>query len=396
MGNKQRLFNIEYAIVQAFYWASFCVAVSYAVVYMQYRGFSNSQLGLVMAFGNILGFIISPLLASMIDGPGRANVFNCTWAMLILQAAFICIFNFADSDSLLMPVFYCLYMASMITVSPLINQLYLELEGEGIHINYGVTRGMGSIAFAPTAALLGTLTTRFSPALLPYAALLGVAAQAAILLLITLQHSRGAAGAPLEPAGARAGGSSLAVFIKNNRNFCILMLGVALLFMAHNLVNNFMINVVRNVGGDTASMGSLNAFMALMEIPAMLLFDRMMRKIKCPSILRFSAVIFAVKAACIALAPNMSMLYAAHTLQALSFALITPALVRYTNLYVEHKDSAKGQSISYGMTTLGAILASSFGGLMYDRLSVTAALLIGTAVSICGAVICQIFSERSR
>lgn len=92
----------------------------------------------------------------------------------------------------------------------------------------------------------------------------------------------------------------------------------------------------------------------------------------------------------------MGALYAAHLLQAFSFAVITPACVRYVNLYIDSRDSAKGQSISYGMTTLGSIFASSLGGLMFDKLSVGATLLVGAAVSALGAAVCLSFSKSQK
>ena len=50
----------------------------------------------------------------------------------------------------------------------------------------------------------------------------------------------------------------------------MMLLGVAVLFFTHNLITNFMINIVRNVGGDSSDMGSINGVMALLEIPVML------------------------------------------------------------------------------------------------------------------------------
>ena len=70
MDIKQRAANIEYALVQGFYWMGFCVSVSFAAVFLQNKGYSNSQLGLVMAAGNVFGFLLSPFLASVVDTAG--------------------------------------------------------------------------------------------------------------------------------------------------------------------------------------------------------------------------------------------------------------------------------------------------------------------------------------
>lgn len=394
MDIKQRAANIEYALVQGFYWMGFCVSVSFAAVFLQNKGYSNSQLGLVMAAGNVFGFLLSPFLASVVDRSRRITVCHCILALLAMQALFLVSFILLPERSLLLSVCYSLYMACIIAVNPLNTQLSFELEHGGFHINYGAARGTGSLFFALIAILLGRLTARCGAGMLPAAGLCCIAAQGAILLPTALRRGRGLSGG-FSGRRQEAAGSTLPEFIRANRRFCAMMLGVALLFFAHNLVNNYLINVVRNVGGDSASMGSLNAFMALFELPAMFLYDRLTRRVSCSVTLRFAAVVFALKALAIALSVNMTMLYAAHLLQALSFAVLTPALVRYVNLTIDHRDSVKGQAISYGMTTLGSIFSSSLGGLMFDAFSVSTTLLIGSAASALGAAVCIGFTEQS-
>ena len=47
------------------------------------------------------------------------------------------------------------------------------------------------------------------------------------------------------------------------------------------------------------------------------------------------------------------------------------------------------------MTTLGSIFSGLFGGIMYDHLSVTATMLIGTAVCAVGATLCAGATENT-
>ena len=82
--------------------------------------------------------------------------------------------------------------------------------------------------------------------------------------------------------------------------------------------------------------------------------------------------------------------------QALSFALMIPAMVQYVNLVVDPKDSAKGQAIANGMMTLGAVFASLIGGPMYDLLSVRTTLVIGTIIALAGTVITLLAVERKK
>lgn len=67
MRKKSTALNIEYSFVQAFFWMGFCVCSAYAAVFLQGRGYSNSELGLIISLGSIAAFIISPSLASKLD-----------------------------------------------------------------------------------------------------------------------------------------------------------------------------------------------------------------------------------------------------------------------------------------------------------------------------------------
>ena len=126
----------------------------------------------------------------------------------------------------------------------------------------------------------------------------------------------------------------------------------------------------------------------------MFLYDRLLRRFSCEATVRFASSVFVLKALAIALAPGMGGLYCANTLQLLSFAMITPAMVEYVNRNIDHKDSAKGQALAFGMVTLGNILSSAIGGPLYDAFPVRIVLLIGSVVALGGAVLCHAFSRE--
>ena len=56
------------------------------------------------------------------------------------------------------------------------------------------------------------------------------------------------------PAAAKEESSGIVEFIRCNKRFSVFLLGVALLFAIHSLINNFIILVVQNVGGDSSDM----------------------------------------------------------------------------------------------------------------------------------------------
>lgn len=390
MGEKKSI-GAAYALLQGFYWMGLAAAVGYCAVYLQGRGYSNSQLGLVMALGFIVSLLLSPALASLVDGAKRVGVFHVSGSLLLVQALALLCMLLLPGRSIAVSALYMLHIAACICGNPMLTQLSIELCRCGKPVNYAAARGFGSVFYAVGMLLLGRLAGRCGSFVLPYAGLTILLLQAAALAALSFSGVR-----PALPAagGEKAAAVSLGRFIRENRRFCVLLLGTALIYFTHNLTNNYLINVVRRVGGDTGSMGALGCFMAVLEFPVMLFYDRLTRRIRCSRVLRLSLVFFPVKALAIALSTSMTGLFAAHLLQIFSFALFTPAMVRYVNQHISGADSAKGQSLAYSMSPLGSVFASFLGGLLFDSISVPAVLLIGAAVSALGALLCQFCIEK--
>lgn len=383
-----RTINLEYALIQATYWISFCGIVTYAAVFLQTKGYSNTSLGRVMAFGFLLGFLLPQLVAAWIDRSSKVSVYHCQWILLGIQLVLILILSRVPGKSTMLSVLNAVLIGVEITRNPINTQISADMEQRLGHINYGAARGCGSIAFAPMTILVGRLLRERGVELLTGINLLCLALQAlALLMLCSSLKGTVKAGSGIPASGSKS--SSFLQFARNNKRFFALLGAVALLFFSHNLAGNYLINVVRNVGGDTGDMGLLNGFTALMEFPMMFLYDRVARRFRCASTVRFAAALFAVKALGIALAPNLPMLFAANALQLFSFALITPAMVQYVNLTIHPRDSAKGQALAFGMVTLGNILSTGAGGILFDAFSVRTALLIGAGAALLAALLCQ-------
>ena len=391
--HKLRIVNGEYALIQGLYWAGFCGIVSYASVYLQDRGYSNTRLGQILAIGYILGFLIPQVLASWIDRSEKITVYRCQWALLFSQVLIVLALRQLPGSGVVVSVLSIFLIGTEITLNPMNTEISADLELRLGHINYGAARGTGSVAFAPVSVLIGKLLEGVGTQVLDEIFFTFILLQAAALLLLCLSI-RGSVSAGESDYRSRSSSSSFLEFFQENRRFFGLLAGVSLLFFTHNLVNNYLINVVRSVNGDTSDMGLLSGFTAFMEIPMMFLYDRLLRRFSCEATVRFASSVFVLKALAIALAPGMGGLYCANTLQFLSFAMITPAMVEYVNRNIDHKDSAKGQALAFGMVTLGNILSSAIGGPLYDAFPVRIVLLIGSVVALGGAVLCHAFSRE--
>ena len=158
------------------------------------------------------------------------------------------------------------------------------------------------------------------------------------------------------------------------------------LFFDHSVINNFFIQVVNHIGGNSADMGNAIFLAALLELPTMALFTKFQKKIGCRNMMIISAIFFSVKHVLTYLAVNMFMIYVAQVMQMLAYAVFIPASVYYVSQLVDEHDMNKGQALVTGAMTLASVFASLAGGVLLDALGVSKVLMIGAAVSIIGTV----------
>ncbi|MBR1496996.1 MAG: MFS transporter [Oscillospiraceae bacterium] len=379
---RGRVMNVLYSGVQAILWMGVCTANGYAAVYLQALGYSNTQLGLILAAGSLCGVALGLGLSAFLDAHPRHTAGRALPPVLLLEIAAVLALLWFQSAGALTSAAYVLYIAfSSVTVF-LVPKLYVDLRHQGLEINFGVARGIGSLAYVLSSALLGIFVERLGIRVLSVTALALCLGQIALCRAICRDAEPPAAA----KGGRGSGGSPMGVFLRERPRFCVLLSGMVCMFYAHNTVGNFMVNIVRNVGGGTAVMGYFNAFMAAVEIPVMLFFSRLRGSRSGAVFMRLAFVFFTLKIAAIAAAPNVPLLFAAALLQAPSFALEAVVVVDYVNETIPYEDSAKAQSLVASMSTFGSVLASLVSGRLFDTVGVRGALAVAAAVCAVGSV----------
>ncbi len=388
MKSSEKELNIDYSLLQITYWVTSAVVFCFTTVFLQFRGYSNYEIGIVFALGNIIGFVIQPLIAGYVDRSDRRTLLRCIRLTAVLAVLLMLAVYLLPSDSISLIGSYALLVAGNTLLNPLCISLSFYIESWGCGINFSRARALGSLSYAACNVILGMLVQRVSANAVPMAFILF----SALLGLTTLPFIPGdrahRAAAPENHAQVKAEKSSgLLEFAWENKRFMLFLLGTATLYFTHGMIGNFMIEFIRNIGGSSEDMGNVLAFMTVVEVPVMLLFSRLTRRFKCSSLLRFAVIMFSVKELMIYLASSIPALYAAEALQAFSFALFVPASVRYVDEVIAKHNAVKGQAFVTSMITLGSIFASYIGGLLLDSSTPKFTLLIGVIVSAVGTLI---------
>ena len=366
---------------------AFCVVTAYAAVFLQGIGYTNSELGIILALGNVGGAVLSPILGARIDSNRNLRHAAVIRVLLVVQMILLILLRLFPYHNLMTAACYVLYMTVVMPVNALNLDLDVRLERVEAPLNFGFARAMGSFSFVILSTLLGILTADGRHMLLPTAGMAVVLLQAFSNQLIDRDLKRYESDAPAARVQSQERSASLARFVKDNRMFCLMLFGTIIIFIAHNMDGNFLINEIRDRGGDTSIMGYVAAFTAITEIPVMMFASKLPKKWKTVQYIRLAFVFFIIKALAYALAPDIPSFFAARVMQAPSYALYTVLIVGYANSVVAPKDSAKAQSLAFSMTTIGSVLDSLIDGYMFDVTTVRTTMLTAAAIAAAGTLV---------
>ena len=411
--------NFGYAIVFATYWMSYCVIASFSSVFLLANGYSNTEIGLLIAIGNLVSVGIQPFLANLADRTKKATVFEISMivtALIMLFAVFTLILH---GRSILLFLAYLLMFAIHASLQPLLNSMDMTLAQRSIRVDYGVCRSMGSLGYSAISALLSILVVRIGISALPVVCEACTAVLIGGLLLLNVMYKHQAEELPEAadaealtgdqaegakdtkataelPAKEPASEITMKEFLGRHKLFLVLMFGVFLLFYDHQIINFFMLQVFRHVGGDSAQMGTYYSIMTLLEIPPLMFFTLLTRRFSTTFLLRLATIGLLLRAIVMLAAHTSFLMMLTLVCHPFGFPLFLPTMVRYIDEIMDRRERVRGQSLFIIVITISGVVATATGGTALDTLGVMPLLWICAVTCLIGAGIILPLVERVR
>lgn len=386
----------RYSVIQGSFWMSFCIIFAYVSVFLLSKGFSNSQIGIVVAVSGVISAFMQPIVAAFADRSKKVSlrlIITFCSVIIIAMAFGVLIPNL---HMLLIAVFYGIAIATLQILTPLINAIGMDCINRGIPVNFGLARGIGSISYAIISYFAGLLVARYDTTVIPVMVILCY-----LILMVgvfcfrfsdinntNLKDQSKMHATSMDEACTKS-------FFQKYRKFFILLIGVTLSFISHNILNNYMFQIMQFHGGGSSEMGTALAIAAAVELPTMLGFAMIVKKFSCGTLIKVSATFFMIKSVFTLLAPNILGIYVAQGIQILGFALQVPASVYYVNQLMRPEDRVKGQAFMTVTNTLGSIAGSLIGGVLLDIFGVRALLFSATIVAVAGMFITYLSTEKN-
>ncbi|MCR5686033.1 MAG: MFS transporter [Lachnospiraceae bacterium] len=390
MKNSAASWTIRYTLLNISYFVAFCTIHAYAAVYLLAHGFSNTEVGILLAVANIASSLAQPLVAGIIDKPNRLTnkKFIFISVLTILSGALLLMFA-QDNKPVIFIVFALIYMIQF-TYMPVMTALCFEYRKAGCNIVYGLARGLGSAGFAVTSGFIGVIVERRGVQVLLAVTVAAMAASALVILTFKMPKTPPCSTVdPVKADDAVKGKAhnNLKEFIGIYPAFSLFIIASVCFYFAHNMINDFMIQIIRELGGAEKELGFSNFLQALLELPVMALIGIVHKKVSSKALLLISGTAFLVKIAILVFARSMTAMYLSQSFQMLAYAVFIPATAFYVNETMEELDQVKGQAFITTSITLGGVFSNFISGRIIDLFSVRTALIVGTAVCAAGVAI---------
>ncbi|MCI8417646.1 MAG: MFS transporter [Lachnospiraceae bacterium] len=380
-----------YGGTHAAYWAAYAAANTFASAFLLDRGYTNSQIGLILATANLIAICMQPLLADLADRSQKVSLIGMTQLANTFIGILLLLCLFIPKACLALSVIYVMLLAWQMALRPLFNSLSSRLEESGYKINFGATRSMGSLSFAIVCGVLGGLSEKFGTQVFPITGEIFLLLLMMVLFFLNRTYHRACGQRTLGGVGyANVEGEKeidLLTFIRRNRLFLLVNVGGAGIFFSNTMTSNFMLQIVESIGGTSGDMGTSFALMAFLEMPPLIFFEKIHQRISNRILLEFGAVCFAIKIVLLFFARSVPMLHAAQCFQLTSFGIFLPAMVSFIDETMEKGERVKGQALYTMMMTLASIFASLVGGFVLEYQGVSAMLLVCVGVMVVGAVL---------
>jgi len=383
--NLKLKFNIIYICIQAIFLAAACALQGYNTVYIRSLGFSNSVVGVILSTMSVVGLVVQPIAASFVDKHREISIQKIIIFVCIVSGGLSLLLYAIPGPVILKLAMYLLTILVFGVSGPLVSSLAFIFEKDGVQIDYGVARSAGSGAWAVAQFFMGTAVAKFGMNIMfvVYTALVGVLA----VLILAFNIKGETRKEKVIEVKEETKTSTYGEFFVKYKYFMIFIAGSSMVLFAHSTVNTYFINIVEQFGGTTEELGKAMSLAAAVEIPGMILYERLCKKFTTAKVMIFACLSFIVKYVVTLLASNMTMVFVAEVLQMFSYALFTPSTVYIGRRSVDEVDIVKGQTLVSMVQSFASIFASLVGGFALDLFGVNAYIMIATIVCAVGTVV---------
>ncbi len=342
---KTAKLNLQFGLVQGFYYSSICVSFSYFITYFTYLGMDDLTIGLVNTLMMAATFFAQPIIGLL---SSRLQSVKPLLVVLITISAVAVLLIRTGTQTIFTTVLSVLIISACFRgLGGLIDVWTVRLSLSGVRLNYGITRGMGSLLYSFTALAFGYILNHVEITIISYAFILFCALTLIMILVIKEPKAKIVDAQPAKHQNYNA--------IYKNPSYMLFLVASFLVNIGANTAFSFLPRLFYYIDASNSVLGIALFVSAIFEIPTMICANIIKKYISISTLMKICFVSTFIKVLLTAAAPTANLIIAAQALQLLCGGLQFVFNVQYLASIV------KKEELFYAQTTLNAWTVSASG-----------------------------------
>lgn len=383
--------NILLACLQCFYWSSSALYFGYLVMYLTEKGYSEFYCGLAQTVIAILIMVAQPLVGYITDtfipykkfilgGMGLAilttYLLPATWA--VFPVALLCML---------------LQALTVQTASPVIDSWTIALRRKCPGISFGLTRSCGSVGFAVSSLIIGSIIAKLGIDVIFPGHILMLVLMLAVAVFLPNIPCKNRNARPEEPqpeASKRLSTLQAAKVLFTNRAYVIFLCSTLFMNLTCRSYGTFAALIVADLGGDAAVLGIAMFCAAFFEFPAMIVTTRLLthRGWQVEYLYLLSVSLMFVRGFLQIFITQFWQYILLQALQGISYGMLLALVVEYIAKLIPEQINSTAMSVYMAtIAGLGSIFGCFLGGWIMEQFQLSVYYWVMALSALLGAVI---------
>ncbi len=379
--------TLAFGGLEFFFWAGNCCVIGFLSSYLKQIGYADPTIGLVMAIVAVVLIASQPLFGYIADTYIPPKILISVSIFLGIGAAFLIPLSRKGFVYAMLTVLLLTVCESSVT--GVISSWSSKLIALGEPINYGLSRGMGSMGFAFTALLVGNMMQRFGPDVIFILHAMFYAIDVLIIVfLVKSVPCMNTKGKSAHNESSLGFSGSMMVLLKNKK-YVVLMLTLFLTSCAISVVGTYYPVILLASGGTNTDIGLALFVTAFSEGCVMVFYSRFAQRFKNSHILLFSLIFFVIRFLLFWLASgNTRALIVCQATQSFSYGLYLPSTVAHTAdispLSLRSTALSVGMAVNFGIS---CVVGNLMGSALSQSLGLTSIFPVAFSMTLVGIMI---------
>lgn len=376
--------KIKYTLTQSLFWMLMACLTSYLNVILTGRDINVAKIGIIAAIGNIIAAFLGPFISQACE-KSMHRTEREYMLFLILVSIFALILSLIIRSPITI-VLVLILIPNIITLAlqPLLNSLgmnYVQLVG----LDFSRSRGIGALSYAICSLFLGRLSVNNSDMPIIFSIFIFGALFFVMLSQPTIEKKT----ILQSPSGEYTNETSFTKF-----EVWASLFGVVMLFIFYQINHSYMLQIMQNLGGNSAHMGYAFSIAAFSETVVMFLIARILTKFPLVKVFKFSAAMFILKGILTYLSPSVEILLFIQFTQLFGFGIFTPSSVYLFNKKFPISMRIRAQGYLTSAIMIGGVFGSLIGGILVENFGIQPTLLVSIMFATLGTL--SIFTIKDR